>query len=489
MTRYNNVLIIRLSALGDVARCTAFIAAFKDKHPESNIYFFTTSFHTELLKLCPLIKGIFSYPRSSLHSIISDGKLEFSAKFGALERSLAQCRQIEYDRIFNFNSSPESAALASYFARGDYTKISGLYIDADYNFKDKNPIWIYNSYCDLRKIYNPLSFNKSVELFSMNARKNNCGYLEISEELKVRTSAKLKNAGIDFDSRFAVFQLGASMAVRRWQKNEIIEFAKYINSKYENPILCIGSPVESEYLDSIINAGSLKAINLSKVLDLQESVCLLARSSFLLTMNTYSLHCAAIFDIPYLCLEFSDLYLPAGGEKAIVYYNESLTAGDVIKVYKYFFEKDNDIEINAVVGRILRFNSNSYNNFEYVNWTPDTVEFYSILEGLIFNTAYFDAFEISGAVDERSIKHFIEYNGGLSVSVREKLRELSEKINVDLAELKWQSVKNKTVNFNSEKYWIADILANYGNDINLAVDKQIEFMNRIIEIIDNMNFL
>jgi len=489
MTKSEKILIIRLSALGDVARCTAFVRAYKDKHPSSEIYFFTTAFHTEILKLCPLITDIFSYPRASLHTITTDDKLEFGAKVGALERAIARCRAIEYDKIFNFNNNPESAALASYFARGDYTKISGLFIDADYNFKDRNPIWIYNSYCELRNICNPLSFNKSTELFSLNALKDNCGYLKIPDELKIRAADKLKNCGILIDKPLIVFQLGASMSARRWQKNEIAEFTKYINSKFENPVLCIGSPIESEYIDSIIVGSELKALNLSNILDLPESISLIARANFLLTMNTYSLHCAAIFNIPYLCLEFNELYLPAGGANAVIYYNQSLSADNVIKVYKYFFEGDKTAPLNSVDGRIMKFNPNSYNNFEYINYAPTSVEFYKILEGLIFNAAYFDTFGINGAIDERDIKYFIEFNGGLSPSIHEKQQELSDKIRADLLKLKWQIVQNKTITFNQEKYWFADILVNYGNDAVWAIDKQIQFMNKSIEIIESINFL
>ena len=60
----NELLIVRLSSLGDILLTTPLIRSIKQKHPAVKIDFVLREEYQDLLKLNPHVKNVFLYPRN-----------------------------------------------------------------------------------------------------------------------------------------------------------------------------------------------------------------------------------------------------------------------------------------------------------------------------------------------------------------------------------------------------------------------------------------
>ena len=67
--KINNILIIRLSAIGDIVMASAIITPLKQKYPDANIYWLAQPESRSLLEHHPDIAGVIPWPRSEWLSL------------------------------------------------------------------------------------------------------------------------------------------------------------------------------------------------------------------------------------------------------------------------------------------------------------------------------------------------------------------------------------------------------------------------------------
>ena len=115
MQAISNILVIRLSSLGDVLMNLPAVKALKDARPDASVSWLVEGPVAELLSSQPFIDRVIPFPRSALQGSLREGKvLRVLALLAAFVRTLKDRR---YDVIADFHGIAKSALL-SRLARG-----------------------------------------------------------------------------------------------------------------------------------------------------------------------------------------------------------------------------------------------------------------------------------------------------------------------------------------------------------------------------------
>lgn len=115
MSTLSNILIIRLSSLGDVLMSVPAVKAIRDRFPEAHISWLAEGSVSEFLACQDFIDEVIRFPRSDVAEGLKTGNIVRAGK--AMSPFLRHLRKREYDLIVDFHGIAKSA-LFSIIARG-----------------------------------------------------------------------------------------------------------------------------------------------------------------------------------------------------------------------------------------------------------------------------------------------------------------------------------------------------------------------------------
>lgn len=116
MSTPGNILVIRLSSLGDVLMCMPAVKAIRDRFPGARITWLVEGPVGELLSCQTFIDEVVQFPRGRLQDGLRAGQLISIAR--EIKSFLAHLRKDRYDCVVDFHGIIKSA-LISVCARGD----------------------------------------------------------------------------------------------------------------------------------------------------------------------------------------------------------------------------------------------------------------------------------------------------------------------------------------------------------------------------------
>jgi len=111
----DNILVIRLSSLGDVLMCMPAVKAIRERFPDARITWLVEGPVGKLLAFQTFIDRVMLFPRARLQSGLKAGDLPGVA--GEIKNFLARLRKDRYDFIVDFHGIIKSALLSA-CARG-----------------------------------------------------------------------------------------------------------------------------------------------------------------------------------------------------------------------------------------------------------------------------------------------------------------------------------------------------------------------------------
>ncbi|HNS15324.1 MAG TPA: glycosyltransferase family 9 protein [Syntrophorhabdaceae bacterium] len=115
MSTPGNILVIRLSSLGDVLMCMPAVKAIRDRFPDAGITWLVEGPVGELLAFQTFIDKVMQFPRGRLQNGLKAGDLPGAAR--EIKGFLARLRKDRYDCIVDFHGIIKSAFISA-CARG-----------------------------------------------------------------------------------------------------------------------------------------------------------------------------------------------------------------------------------------------------------------------------------------------------------------------------------------------------------------------------------
>jgi lipopolysaccharide heptosyltransferase I len=272
----DNILIVRLSSLGDIIHTLPAYAALRRHFPGARIRWAVEQSGREILDLVPGIDGIIVVGRKIWRQNIRDlgGREQTALDFQGLVKSALLALLSRSRRIVGFSKENCREPLAAAF------------------YKEKLPPF---SEADLHVI------SKNLRLLSLvGIREERYEFpVAIPEELQQSVVGKLAPLGYDKDRKLLLLNVGAAWETKRWFAERWVELLGEVKFGGAFPLILWGNRVEKALALSV---GERTRTAVAPYLSVQEVLALLRMTSVLVSGDTFVLQAACAFNVPVVGL-------------------------------------------------------------------------------------------------------------------------------------------------------------------------------------------
>lgn len=263
-----NILVVRLSSLGDVILTTPFVRILKANFPNANIDFLVSSPFQDVFKYNPYINNLLIYNKQKTLKDISYWKQ-------SIKNLLPENK---YDLVFdlqnNFRSIHFTIGLSDKIFRMDKNRLAKLQMVC---FKSipKDCEHIVERYLNTAKDFGLIHDEKGLDLI-------------------------FDNKSTNIDSNLIAFAPGAKHFTKRWLPEYFITLAEYfINDGFE--ILLFGSRDE-KYVCEYISSTNNKIHDLCGKFNILETAEKIRECKLIVTNDSAAMHIASAVNIPIVAI-------------------------------------------------------------------------------------------------------------------------------------------------------------------------------------------
>ncbi|MBQ7197859.1 MAG: glycosyltransferase family 9 protein [Selenomonadaceae bacterium] len=285
MDTLKNILIVKLSAIGDVIHALPVSYAIKETFPNAKITWVVEPPAYELLKMNPCVDRIILFRKKDFRTLKGFTKL-----FLPFRREL---QRESYDAVLDLQGLFKSAAIA-FFAKSN----------------------IKLGICNMRelsdKISKPVigehSAGHIVERYLDTARAIGCKVdkiifpLEIPPDEIKRADKITDHAGLKVGNEYAVFAVGANWTNKRWGATKFANVADWLYNLDIVPVIVGNGAVDVQIAAEIEELMEIPPINLVNQTNLPQLAHVIKNSRLVIGGDTGIVHLAAGLKVPVVML-------------------------------------------------------------------------------------------------------------------------------------------------------------------------------------------
>lgn len=316
---YRNILLIKMSSVGDVLHTLPFAAALRELFPQARISWLVHPQFAGFVPDPPLIDEVIYFDKAAFT------KMTWGERFAFIRSFRRELTSKHFDLVIDMQGLFKSAAVA--FLTGCPNKIgyaemregSGLVsraIAGNHRYDH-----VIERYLDVARY---LGANINEIKFPMP---------DVSTEEK-RVRELLQAEGMQFSSEawpeYVVMAPGARWVTKKWPAQNYVDLAQRINSEGKFVVLG-GGPEDKALGEEIKNkVASDKIINLAGQTSLREMAALIKNCLFYISADTGPLHIATAYKKPLLAFygpTKADRTGPYGNPDAVVLLSPAACAG------------------------------------------------------------------------------------------------------------------------------------------------------------------
>lgn len=294
----NNVLVIRLSSIGDIILSTPFLRVLKDRHPHCRVHFAVRKEYASLLNDHPHIDRLIS--------------IDTSLGRRALRNLNMKLLQERYDAVFDLHNNFRSRVLRNGLSRRIHlinkrTLRRSLLVHLHWNtFRTIIPV--AERYIETAHEYGVRPDNDGPELFP-------------SEDDEGNARLKMRAAGWMPDTSTIGLCPGAKHVTKRWPEDHVIELAQQL-LKLGHHLIIFGSDEDTATGDRIRAIDPVRIHNCSGRLGLMETAAAMRFCRLLITNDSGLMHMATAVSRPVVAIFGSTVrefgFFPYHGRSAVV---------------------------------------------------------------------------------------------------------------------------------------------------------------------------
>ena len=271
-----NVLIIKLSAIGDVIHALPVSYAIKETFPNAQITWVVEPPSFDLLSMNPCVDKIILFHKKEFKSFRG-----FAKRFFPFRRELQSER---YDAVLDLQGLFKSAAIA-FFARSN----------------------IKLGVCNMRELSDKVSkpiVGKNfrghvVERYLDTARAIGCRVDEVKFPLVIpddeaqKAEALFAREGAQFKNPFVVFAIGANWVNKRWSEESFAELADWFYSLDVIPVMVGNGVVDEQRAQRITKLTEIPPVNLIGKTDWKQLAHIVKNARLVVGGDTGIVHLAS----------------------------------------------------------------------------------------------------------------------------------------------------------------------------------------------------
>jgi heptosyltransferase I len=283
MPHHNNILVIRLSSLGDVLMSMPAVKAIRDQYPAAHISWLVEGSVAEFLSHQTFIDEVIPFPRGKLQRAIKGGRaISAAQETGAFMRLL---RSRDYDTVLDFHGIIKSALL-SVCVRGGARRIGFGKVFA----KEQSHLFYHE-----RLAYHDRRIHKVDRNLLISRNLGTEGVpevpLDVPAEAKEYVDAFLSSRGVT--EGFVVINPFSSKGseFKRWSIPKYADLARRIRQELGKKIIVLWGPGEREEALELVN-GSGEGVFLACETNISQLFALLRRAEMYVGGDTGVMHLA-----------------------------------------------------------------------------------------------------------------------------------------------------------------------------------------------------
>ncbi len=287
-----NILIIRLSAIGDVINVLPALKLLRSHFPDSKITWLVEDRASELLRNHPDVDEVIIYPRKKWQS----GILKVNKSINIISESLSfykKLRRNHYDLVLDFQGNLKSAVMNLITGSGNRLGFGKGYCK-EFNCLSTQH-HAYPAGKKIHRIEKNLSLLKELDIETKFLRPE----LPVSRDDKEYISNFISK-NTDPSLPIIVLHPGTSKfgSFKQWSSPNYTLLADMILDKYKVNVILTWGPGEIDVVNEIVKSMKHKAILACETKSIKQLTALIKRTTLFIGGDTGPLHIASIMGIP-----------------------------------------------------------------------------------------------------------------------------------------------------------------------------------------------
>ena len=284
-----NILIVKLSAIGDIIHTLPSLAALRKLYPEANITWAIEDASSDLISDHPYLDRVIVSHRKQWINDLKKGRI--TKPIREIRNFINDLRKQPYDLVIDFHGLIKSAAivlLSSGKRKLGYDsmqELSGLFVNEKIP-EDMNKHAIYRYLDFLRYLGADVEEPEFL--------------IPIGEENKNRVEELLQRNDIDKKGRFVAVNPVALWDTKLWADEKFAGLCDRIAKELKISVIFTGT--ERDKLEYIQSRMKTPSVNLGGETTLRDLAYLYQRSSLLITTDSGPMHLAAAMGTPVIAL-------------------------------------------------------------------------------------------------------------------------------------------------------------------------------------------
>lgn len=281
---YHNILIVKLSAIGDVIHALPVAAALKQKFPQARITWAVEPPAYDLLTNNPNINEIIIFDKPQCKTI--GGLLRYAPDF------IRTLRQRQFDLALDLQGLFKSAAI---------TYLSGapkrfVYCNSR-EFSDKVS----------QKVCGPNSNGHIVDRYLDVARELGCQItksefiINITDKEATLAAAIAKQAGLDITNPYVILIPGTNWPNKCWPPRQFAQLAEKLFEQHIIPVF-VGTTADRTAMDEIVAKCTIPPVDLTGKTSLKQLAHIIKNAKTVVAGDTGPMHLAAALNTPVIAL-------------------------------------------------------------------------------------------------------------------------------------------------------------------------------------------
>lgn len=283
-----NILIVKLSAIGDVIHTLPSLVALRRLYPDAHITWVVEEAAADLVKNHPYLDAVLISRRKSWSKDIQKGKI-LKPLFN-LRSLIKELRWRRYDLVIDFHGLFKSSIIV-FFSRGkrklgydSLQELSGLFLN------EKIPEDM-NRHAVERYLDFPRYLGAKVDNVEFILPQNN--------DAEVKVQLLMSKYKLD-DKKFIAINPVAYWKTKLWDNEKFAHLADLANNKLKMKVVFTGS--EKESIEGITSRMTTEGINLGGQTSLLDLAYLYKKAQMVITTDSGPMHLAAAVGTPVIAL-------------------------------------------------------------------------------------------------------------------------------------------------------------------------------------------
>ncbi len=283
-----NILIVKLSAIGDVIHALPSLTALRRLYPDAHITWVIEEVAADLIKNHPYLDEVLVSRRKKWIKDICNRR--FGSAIKEIKSFVKNLRQRHYDLAIDFHGLFKSSMIV-FLSRSkrkigydSLQELSGLFLNEKIS-QDMNKHAV-DRYLDFPRY--------------LGAKTDNAEFvLPPDMEAQAKVKILLDKYSLE-DKKFIAVNPIALWETKLWSNEKFAKLADLMNDKLQMKVVITGS--DKDTLDKITSSANNKIINLGGQTSLNELACLYKKARIVISTDSGPMHLAAAVGAPVIAL-------------------------------------------------------------------------------------------------------------------------------------------------------------------------------------------